>query len=566
MLTSLHIENIAVIKCADIDFTQGFTVLTGETGAGKSIIIDSINLLLGARGAKELIRTGESSALVSACFTDFSAAVLDELVNLGISPDEDGMLYLQRTLNADGKGQTRLNGRVIPSSLQRDIGRLLMSIHGQHDNQALLVPANHIGILDSFADLENIISDYKISYDSMQAILAEITSLTKNEQEKARLFELLAYQIKDIDAAKLKSGEEELLTAQRKRIQNLEKITKNTNLVYRALYRNEKGASASELIKRAQASLDNLVEEIPEAAAYSSRLEEVICELEDIAESVRACADADVDDPTALLNRIESRLDTISKLQRKYGATVEDILAYREKSMRELQAIEGAEERLDELNKELAKVRAVVMEKASVIHDKRVESAKLLEHRVMEELAFLEMGKVKFEASISSIKEDEPEACNKLGVDAVEFLIATNAGDPPKPLAKIASGGELSRIMLALKNVLADKESTGTSIFDEVDVGVSGKTAQKIGILLKNTSASTQVICITHSAQIAALADSHLLITKREKEGRVETSVAALGREQRISEIARIMGGATITDNLMKTAGEMLDASQNEIK
>lgn len=566
MLASLHIENIAVIKCADIDFSEGFTVLTGETGAGKSIVIDSINLLLGSRGAKEFIRTGEQTALVSACFTDLGSAVLDELSCLGITPDEEHMLYLQRTLHADGKSQTRLNGRVIPTSLQRDIGRLLMSIHGQHDNQALLVPSNHIGILDRFADLEEQLIDYKESYNSMQNIVSEMEALTKNEQEKARLTELLAYQIRDIDMAKLKLGEEELLIAQRKRIQNLEKIAKNANLIYRALYRNEKGSSAVELIKRAQLSLDHLIEEIPEAAAYSVRLEEVVCELEDIAECIRASADADVDDPTALLNRIESRLDTISKLRRKYGATIKDILDYREKAVYELKTIESAEERLEELRRMLEKCSALVMEKAAAIREKRIKSARQLERRVMDELAFLEMGKVKFEVSVMPLKEDDPTACNKLGIDAVEFLISTNAGDPLKPLSKIASGGELSRIMLALKNVLADKECTETSVFDEVDVGISGKTAQKIGILLKKTSAATQVICITHSAQIAALADSHLLISKCEREGRVETSIKALDREARIAELARIMGGAAITDNLLKTADEMLDASRNVLK
>jgi DNA repair protein RecN (Recombination protein N) len=559
VLSSLHIENIAVIKTADIDFGGGFTDLTGETGAGKSIIIDSINLILGGRVSRELIRGGCDSAMVSALFTDISETNLKIIKEFGIETDS-GTLMLQRNITADGKSQTRLNGRVIPVTLQREIGKLFINIHGQHDNQALLEPSVHIDFLDAYADLRDIMPEYERYYAQTEGIKKSIAELTRGEKEKARLIELLKYQINDIDSAKLKNGEEENITTLRTKIQNYEKIQKQANIVYRALYRNEKGTSAYEMINRAVAALEQIDDVLPEASLYAEKLNGYKYEIEAIAESAHGVASDEYENPAAELNKIESRLDTISKLKRKYGADVAEVLDFREKSARELDDLELSDVKINELNATLVETEANARRIAEKITRRRIDAARSLEEKIMGALAYLEMGNVLFSVDI---KPDHARL-SKNGADGVEFLISTNPGETLKPLSKIASGGELSRIMLALKSVFAQRENTETLIFDEIDTGVSGKTSQKIGLMMRRTAECCQVVCVTHSAQIAAAADNQLYIAKATNEGRAETTVTTLDAQSRINEIARIMGGTRITEKLLETAREMIDQNKGE--
>ena len=559
MLSSLHIENIAVIKRADIDFSAGFTVLTGETGAGKSIIIDSIGLILGAKPSRELIRSGETLAMVSALFTDIGENALTELASLGIVPDEDGMLLLARTVTASGKSSARVNGRAVPVSLMREAAKYLVAIHGQHDNMTLLVPDKHIELLDEFAGLGTLPDEYAECYSRYRELERMIAELTAGEREKARRLEFLRCQIDEISAAKLKAGEEEALEKKRAKLQNSENINRLSRSVLSALYQNEKGTAALDKIRRASKALDTLSAVIPEAEELSKRLEQTGYEIEDIALTAESFADESNGDPTVQLDRVETRLDEISKLERKYGDTVPEILAFLEKAKNELETIELSEERLNDCIAEKKKLYSQLSAKASELTRLRTEAATGLEQRVIGELGYLDMKGVSFSVGVF------PRAdgfCAR-GTDRVEFLISTNKGEPLKPLAKVASGGELSRIMLAIKSVLAEKDSPDTMIFDEVDTGVSGKTSQKIGIKLKALARGggrlSEVLCITHSAQIAALADNHLLITKGEKDGRTQTEVTPLDMDGRVHEVARIIGGINITERLIATAREMIE-------
>lgn len=568
MLKSLHIDNMAVVKRADVEPGEGFTVLTGETGAGKSLIIDSVNLLLGLSGGRswrELIRTGEDSMLVSAQFGNLSEYTLGALGELGLEPDEDGLLYLQRKISSDGKSTVRVNGRSLPISILRDAGKFLIDIHGQHDNQELLDPSRHIELLDEYAGLESELAEYSKRRDELIGIKRERDDIIKSEREKARTVELLKYQIADIDSGKLKKNEEKALLEKRKRVADSEKIRRQSRIIYRALYRSEKSPSAYELLDAACSALEALDGALPDALVYSEKLRSYMYELEDIAECAKSAGEEDFDDPTAELNRIEARLDVIDKLEKKYGETVDEVLAFRDKAAGSLSELELSDVRLKELDAKLKTAEAAAEKAASALTKKRSEAAETLEKRITEELSFLDMAKVRFSVSIKRTTGPNGEPVySKLGADEVEFLIATNAGEVLKPLSKIASGGELSRIMLAMKNVFAGKSQVGTVIFDEIDTGVSGRTSQKIGIKLASIAGNgTQVICVTHSAQIAATAGTHLLISKREKDGRVETTVEELDRDGRIGEISRIMGGLTITDTIRRSAAELLD--QNNI-
>lgn len=563
MLASLHIENIAVIKSADIEFTGGFTVLTGETGAGKSMIIDSINLICGAKQSKDLIRNGEDSACVSAVFTDIPEAVRDSLAELGIVPDEDGVLMFSRTLSAAGKSAARCNAQLIPLSLMRQTMGLLIGIHGQHDNMALLVPENHILYLDEFARDGTELSEYRESYERYCELNRMIDELLTDEREKTQKLEFLKFQINEIESANLKSGEEEKLLAKRKKLQNSEKIVELSDTVYSLIYSNEKGNAAADKCKRASRALEALAPVMSDADSLVTRLDFVIGELEDIALIVDALRDEQSADPTAELDAIETRLDIIESLERKYGDTVEDVLAFLGKARTQLEDIELSEEKLSELSAERTALMPVLKERADILSSKRRAAAELLSEKIVEQLAYLDMGGVSFSCDISDRRSvtDDGVGYTALGADCVEFLISTNKGEPLKSMARIASGGELARIMLAIKNVLAERDSLGTLIFDEVDTGVSGKTSQKIGIklweLAKNSG--TQVLCVTHSAQIAARADNHYLIQKREDNNRVSTSVTPLDRDGRINEVARIMGGINITERLRESAREMID-------
>ena len=560
MLAALHIENIAVIKNLDIELDGGFTVLTGETGAGKSIIIDSINLILGTKPEKELVRSGEKKALVSAVFTDIDEHTAAELAEIGIEPAAEGTLLISRTLNSEGKTSTKINGRPAAVTQLREAGAMLININGQHSGRILLSPQSHITLLDSYADLGELLTEYEKVYDSMQALKKRISDLTRDSQEKTRMCELLEYQIADIDSAKLKVGEEDELEARRELIKNIERISKQVRIVYRTLYHSDKGNSAYELIGRAVDALREIDDVIPQAQEFSEKLESFRYELEDIAITVSSATDRNFDDPDAELDKIENRLETISKLRRKYGSDIEEILAFRNDAAERLKLIEQSSDILLDCEAELKELTAKASELASELNRRRREAAAKLEVAVTEELKFLEMAKVRFSAAIRrSVNENGAVRFNRRGSDEVEFMLATNPGEPLKPLSKIASGGELSRIMLALKSVFAEKDSIPTIIYDEIDTGVSGKTSQKIGIKLRRTAQNGQVLCVTHSAQIAALADNHLHIYKNETDGRSETAVRELEYEERVSEIARIMGGMEITDNLLESARELME-------
>ncbi len=550
MLQSLHIENAAVIKCLDIDFETGFSVLSGETGAGKSIIIDSINMLSGNRVSRELIRSGEEKATVSAVFTECGEAVSDLLSSYDISCD--GSVMLSRTLSRDGKSTVKINGRTVTQALQKELCRLLINIHGQHDNQRLMQRASQIDILDCYAECGTLLANYEESYRRMQDLQQKIDALQSDEAQKMRLRDMLKFQVEEIEQAKLRSEEEEdVLETERKRLSSIEKITEASNLSYRMLYGSEKGVVS--LLDRVCTSLSKVADAVPEAGECVEKLSNYRYEIEDIAERVRDMADVG-ENPTEKLNRIEGRLNTITKLKRKYGASVKEILAFKENAIAQLDDIENADEKREQLASELKTVYGEAKKTAATIHEKRVAACGTIVREVMSTLSFLDMPKVRFE-----IKVTESDKLRANGYDEIEFLISANAGEPLMPLERIASGGELSRIMLALKSVLSNKDGVGTVVFDEVDAGISGKTSRKVGIKLKQIAQSVQVLCVTHSAQIASLADSHFLIAKRDVDGRTQTELSHLDDEGRVMEVARILGGIKVTDSQKETAREMIE-------
>lgn len=550
MLRSLQIKNIAVIKSADIGMGNAFTVLTGETGAGKSIIIDSISLLMGSRAPRELIRSGESRANVSAFFENVSGNTMALLDEYGIDC-EDGGVLLSRTVSADGRSVARVNGQSVTQAMLREIGRTLITIHGQHDNQRLMQKSYHIRLLDAYAGLDAALDKYREVYQSLKAVRAELEALRRDDAEKMRLRDILEYQIKEIDAARLKKGEEEELSTERLRLQSIEKIKKQTDFAYRALYGSEKG-SAVLLLDKASEALSRIAQVIPEAAELSERLAGYRYEIEDIAMTARGYADDSDGDPTARLDKIESRLDVITKLERKYGADIEAVLAFRESAATRLDGIDNMDARAEELQERVCKLEAEARNIAADLSARRMNCAKQAAERVCETLSYLDMPGVKFEIAVRPC-----ELCAD-GADEVEFMIAANPGEPAVPLAKTASGGELSRVMLALKCVLSENDGIDTMIFDEVDAGISGKTSRKVGVKLSELSRSAQVLCVTHSAQIASLADDHLLISKSEVDGRAETYVCVIEGEDRVNEIARILGGINITETQRDAARELM--------
>ncbi len=557
MLQSLHIENIAVIKCVDFDFDPGFMVLTGETGAGKSIVIDSINLLLGARAEKELIRTGADSATVSGLFGDLSDYTLARLSDSGVEVGEDGTLLVQRTITRDGRSKINLNGRSVGMTLLKGIMPYLVTVHGQSDTASLIDARNHIELLDVYAGLDGLLAEYGIAFREYDKIRKEISELEAKARESERLKEILEYQIKDIDALALKAGEEDELIDKKLKIKNSEKITKNSEFVYKALRGSEKG-SVAYLLDRSTTALAQLAEVVPGFGEYSIRLRDMIYQVEDIAEEVRAVIDDIDEDPTKTLNKIESRLDKISKLKRKYGPTVEEILAFRDKCAEELSQLENSEAILIEYTGKEKRLYADAQALAERLHKARCEAVKSLEITIKQTLEFLDMPKVVFFTNVREEMADGRHELGRYGFDTVEFYISANRGAEPQPLSKIASGGELSRIMLALKSVIADKDGVPTVIYDEIDTGVSGKTARKIGIKMLSLSRSSQLFCVTHSAQIASLGDVHFLISKSDVDGATETSVRVLDEEGRVGELSRILGGIDITDAQRAAARDML--------
>lgn len=554
MLRALHIGNVAVIRQADVDFADGFCVLTGETGAGKSLLIDSLNALIGGRIRRDLIRAGENQATVSALFDGLDEPTRAALSDLGIEfPEGEDEILLQRTLSRDGKSVARIGGRAVTQSLLREVGSLLVNIHGQSDSQQLMRKAAHLALLDAYAKDTDARTAYRTVYDAWRQAAVQLDSMRQDVGQRLRLREMLAYQIADIDAAHLKPGEEEKLVTRRDRLQHQERIDRQLNLAARALRDGEK-ATAAGLLNRAATALATLTDILPEAEELVERTESLRLEAEDIAERARALTDGDVEDPTAELDRLEGRLDIIGRLGRKYGAGVEAILAFRADAAERLAGLDTVDERIADLEIREKHLREQLDGVAAALTQARAAAARELAARVAEALAFLDMPRVRFEVSMQRLEKPGAD-----GTDDVEFCIATNPGEAVQPMIRIASGGELSRIMLALRSVLNERYGVGVSIYDEIDTGISGRTARKVGIKLRQIARCGQVICVTHSAQIASLADAQYRIEKHEVDGRAETFVRRLEDEERVDEIARILGGLDLTDSQRTAARELID-------
>ncbi len=546
MLRTLHIENIAVIRRADIDFPSGFSVLTGQTGAGKSILIDSIGFLLGERAGRELVRSGENTAAVQALFSDIDEATAARLSDVGVPADENGELLLERSLNANGKSSARANGRPVSLSLLRAAGMLLVNIHGQSDTHSLAESAGHLSILDRYAGNAALLSEYRGLYEKWHEISARIADIAESDAARLREAEMLRYQIADIDTVSPKDGEDEKLAEKKKRIRAAERISKQVNFSWRALAGGEK-VNAVYILERTEAAVSSLADVIPEVNEILPVLMECRERIADAAERIRAFSEEEPNDTTRMLDAIEGRLEALDKLKRKYGATVEEVRAYRARAAERLTELENAESVLSSLRQEETEARSAAEKAAVILHENRAAAALELTQAVLSNLTFLDMPKVRFSVSVTPKKENGTLRLQKDGTDEAVFLLAANPGEPLRPLSEVASGGELARIMLALKSVITDKDGVKTVIYDEIDAGVSGGTARRIGISLLRSSAASQVFCVTHSAQIASLADAHFLIVKEEKEGRAETCVLPLDEEGRVGELSRILGGIEVT-------------------
>lgn len=553
MLIRLHIENVAVIERADIELGGGLIALTGETGAGKSIIIDSLNMLLGNRTSRDIVRSGCRKAVVNA---SFSVGAEPEFIHVcsefGIEP-EDGLLLLQREVSADGKSVSRVNGRQVTASALREIGKFLVSIHGQQDSASLLDPSTHIRYLDRYAADSEILEKYKQIFHRAVSLRRRIRSMSADDGQKARRAELLKYQIDEITAAALEEGEEAVLEERRRVLLNAEKITENLAAARQLLHTDS--GSASETVSAAARQLQNISGLSSRVSSLCGRLAEVRDVVDDISDDIRQFLE-DCDFSRAELEQTEERLELISGLKRKYGAGAEQINAYAESARKELESIETSESVIAQLESEFEECSEELARSAEELTAVRTAAAKRLEKAVVEELSFLNMPDVRFKVSMST-SDAKPYGC-----DTVEFLLSANVGEQLKPLSRIASGGELSRIMLSIKNVLADADIIETSVFDEIDAGVSGKAAQKIAMKLKQISAGRQVIAVTHLAHIAAYADHHLLIEKYSDGQKTYTSVKELDMPGRISELSRILGGMDITDSVTAAAAEMLSNAQ----
>jgi len=549
VLSLLHIENIAVIECADISFDNGFNILTGETGAGKSIVIDAISAILGERAYRDMIRTGTNKASVRAVFTG-----VPELSWFG----ENGVEYdpetiVQREIYLDGKNVCRVNGTLVTVSILRKLGIQLINIHGQHDSAALFDEENHLQFLDDFAANRELRRDYGDKYAKVAALRREIDRMTMDEGEKLRRMETLRYQIEEISKAELEVGEDEALEERRKLLQNAEKLSSGMDAAVECLYGGDETDGAASLLMEAERELSRLSRYTDSFAELQERVADLMYQVQDVAEAVRDARD-DLSYSADELDRIESRLDVIHKLRRKYGVTCADILEYLERAKQELDEIEFADDHLERLKGKLQKAEKTAWDAALALRKNRQEASEKLSARILSELAQLDMPRVQFSCEFTELE------LGANGVDAVAFYMSANTGEALKPMSKVASGGELARIMLAMKNVLAEQDQVATLIFDEVDTGVSGRAAQKVAQKLRSVARTKQVLCVTHLPQLAALASTHLLISKSERNGRTYTSVEPLDLEGRKRELARIIGGEKITEITLKSAEEMLKA------
>lgn len=548
MLELLHIENIAIIEAADIEFAPGFNALTGETGAGKSIVIDSLSAVLGQRTSRELIRTGAEKAFVSAAFSGMAPELTEEL---GIQPEADGTLLLQREIQTDGKNVCRVNGRPVTVGQLRALGARLLNIHGQHDGQQLLDEEQHIVYLDSFGRVESLAITYAEKYKNFTDIRRQIGALQMDEAEKARRVDTLQYQIEELRRAKLTPGEEEELTARRGMLRNAEKFLDAVAGADYALNGDDSGGGALSALRQAQDALGGVRHLDDAFGQLYERLGEAYSEVYDIAATVEDKR-GELDVSPGELDRVESRMDLLYRLKKKYGATVEDMLDYQARCEAELAQIEDAGDTLARLEQALSKAEKEARQAAQALSDARKAAADRLTAQILTELQQLDMGKIRFAVDFAEKPLDSD------GMDTIRFLMSANVGEELRPIHKIASGGELARIMLAMKNVLSEQDHVGTMVFDEVDTGVSGRAAQKVAEKMARISRRKQVLCVTHLPQLAAMADTHFSVEKGERGGRTYTEVRRLDREQRRRELARLTGGSHVSQTMLDGAEELL--------
>ena len=552
MLELLHIENIAIIEEAEIAFRPGFNSLTGETGAGKSIVIDAMSAVLGQRTSRDLIRTGASKAFVSALFSHVDPALCEEL---GAAPDENGDLMLQREIGADGKNVCRVGGRPVTVSQLRTLGSRLVNIHGQHDGQQLLDEEQHLAYLDSFGKVDSLLEAYTDKYNDLTDIRRKMNALQMDEAEKARRMDTLQYQIGELERAKLKSGEEEELQSRRNLLRNAEKFISAVSGADYALNGGEDGSGVLNLLRQAQDALGTVRHLDEGFNALYERLESTYSEAYDIAFSVAEQRE-NFDFSPNELDEVEGRLDQLYRLKKKYGATVEDMLAYLDNCRKELDDIAYAGDALARLEKDCTKAERAARKAAEELSAARKTAGETLSQAILTELQQLDMGKIRFQVDFAE------KPLDATGMDQVRFLMSANLGEELKPINKIASGGELARIMLAMKNVLSEQDHVATMVFDEVDTGVSGRAAQKVAEKMARISRHKQVLCVTHLPQLAAMADTHFSVEKGEANGRTFTQVRQLDRKQRQMELARLTGGAQVTETMLQGAEELLTQAE----
>ena len=549
MLSSLQIENVAVIQKAEVHFKPGLNVLTGETGAGKSILIDSINAILGNRTSKDLVRTGASKAVIRAAFEQVPDAVLNSLEKAGY--ERSDALMLSREITAEGKSTCRINGMPATASVLRELCGGLININGQHDSVGLLNPAKHLGILDDYAQNDAEFQEYYVLYRELVRIKRELDAMITDEAEKQRKIDLLSYQVQEIEDAGLTAGEEQTLESRRKILANVSAIRDKIAQSYALLSGDDESSGAVDLLGEASHAIDTAAQLDDALAAASSQLLDLYYNAKDVAADLIGRLDS-YDTNDAELDEIEQRLDLIYKLKRKYGDTVEDVIEFGQNAREELERIQSSQERHDHLQAEKRRLYTLAREKAEALTQTRLHAFEALNKRISGTLDFLNMPGVRM-----TLRHTRGPLASH-GQDSIEFYISTNPGEAPKPLAKIASGGELSRITLAIKNAMADKDAVPTVIYDEIDSGVSGKAAGRIGEVLRQSAQGHQILCITHTAQIAALADCHLLIQKNVANDRTYTEIHPLDEEGRVEALARLISGDHVTDISRANAREML--------
>lgn len=548
MLKTLDIENIAVIEKASVDFSGGLNVLTGETGAGKSIVVDSINAIMGERTSRELVRYGADNAYVSAYFDDICDSALNKLKKFDIELEEDNSLLITRKISANGKSLCKVNGKTVTVSMLKEICSYLVNVHGQHDSQALLNPDLQYNYIDMLLEDKSVLSDYKETFKKLISVRRKLKSFAKDEDNKESLLELLNFQIEELEKADIKVGEREELTQKRALIQKSEDIIKSLNLAISVI----NGYDENIGIEQACADVSRTLFKFDE----TKDVYDVFNDINDKLELAKDKAEAlllSIDFSPEEIEMIDEKLDLYYKFSNKYGQTEQEMLDYLEKAKEKRNSILFADEELNRLNEEYENLLNITVKLADKLSVERKKTAKVFEENVKQELAFLDMPKMQFYVDFNKGN------LSSTGYDKIEFLISANPGEPPKSLSKVASGGELSRIMLAIKNIISYNDTIGTLIFDEIDTGVSGRASQKIGLKLKSVSKNTQVICVTHSAQIASNADEHFLIQKKFNDNKTFTCVTPLDFEGRKQELARIMGGLEITDTLLQSAEELLN-------